>query len=96
MSSGYNESILSSEDEVNPYLVISGKPVVNSYVNFVRRLSLKLEDWVRDGDPQYVSDYEHCAIKWVKNYTDASEIERQRYVLTQMKTNLRLVLVRNS
>lgn len=95
MSSGYSENTISTEEEVNPYLVISGKPVVNSYVNFVRRLSLKLEDWVRDGDPQYVSDYDNCSIKWVKNPGSVSEIERQRYVLTQMKTNLRLVLVRN-
>ena len=95
MSSGYSENTISSEEEVNPYLVISGKPVVNSYVNFIRRLSLKLEDWVRDGDPQYITDYDNCSIKWVKNPGSQSEIERQRYVLTQMKTNLRLVLVRN-
>ena len=96
MSSGYSESMVTSEGEVNPYLVISGKPMVNSYMNFVRRLSLKLEDWVRDGDPQYVTDYNNCSIKWVKNPKSTSDIEKQRYVLTQMKTNLRLVLVRNS
>lgn len=102
ISSGYQEPLVSVED-IDESSVLSGRPIVANYIDFIRRVSIKMCDTV-EGDPSRVTWY----IKWskeaerLKNLNPeanaskiASILEEKRRTLTEMHTNLRLVVVKN-
>lgn len=96
--SGYSTPLIDVEDydEVNS---ISGRPIVADYVNFVRKVSLRIYDrnteqwtipWINENLPFIYSD------KYFKGLTTLEEkCEKQRTILPLMKTNLRLAIVKN-
>ena len=102
ISSGYQEPLVSVED-IDESSVLSGRPIVANYIDFIRRVSIKMCDTV-EGDPSRVTWY----IKWskeaerLKNLNPeanaskiASILEEKRRTLPEMHTNLRLVVVKN-
>ena len=102
ISSGYQEPLVSVED-IDESSVLSGRPIVANYIDFIRRVSIKMCDTV-EGDPSRVTWY----IKWSKEAERlkklnpeanaskiASILEEKRRTLPEMHTNLRLVVVKN-
>ena len=102
ISSGYQEPLVSVED-IDESSVLSGRPIVANYIDFIRRVSIKMCDTVKD-DPSRVVWY----IKWSKEAERlkelnpeanaskiASILEEKRRTLPEMHTNLRLVVVKN-
>ena len=58
--------------------VLNGKPFVNTYVNFLRKVRIRLD-----------------CFQWVKGVGEnAEEIEIKKQTLTNMKTNVRLVVIK--
>lgn len=96
IASGYQEPLLDPENP-NEAAIISGKPGTANYINFVRRFSIKL----CDVDPTDISKV-HWRIKWIKGLDnpetddEKKQIEEKRRILPLMKTNLRLVIVKNN
>ena len=96
IESGYQEPLL---DPANPdeAAILSGKPGTANYINFIRRFSIKL----CEPDPTDISKL-HWKIKWIKGLDNPEtddekrQIEEKRRILPLMKTNLRLVIVKNN
>jgi len=96
VQSGYQEAV-ASVDNFDEIAVISGHPVVNSYVDFVRKVSIRMYDpSIEDEYHRWLVPFvnENMPLPW-KDKTFEQNVEIQRKVLTLMKTNLRLVLVKN-
>ena len=89
--SGYQEPVIDAEN-FDDVLAVSGHPVVNTYYNFVRRVSIRIFD----------RNSGEWMIPWVNekmvNVDNAESLdalkEKQRAVLPLMKTNLRFVVVK--
>ena len=96
--SGYSESLIDVED-YDEVQAISGRPVVADYINFIRKVSLRIYDrttgkwtipWINKNLPFIYND------KYFKGLTTFEQkCEKQRTVLPLMKTNLRLAVVKN-
>lgn len=96
--SGYSEALI-DVDDYDEVQAISGRPVVADYMNFIRKVSLRIYDrttgkwtipWINENLPFIYND------KYFKGLTTFEEkCEKQRSVLPLMKTNLRLAVVKN-
>lgn len=93
---GYQEPVM-NQNSANETLVLSGKPVIATYINFVRKISIKmyqpsLEDpskgtWLIEwASPYAISKCKPEEVELLK--------EDRRKTLQYMKTNLRLVAVK--
>ena len=83
-TTGYQEPVIDA-DSYDETMAISGKPVVNSYINYTRKFMISMDcvQWVKPNSTIYPDlSYE-------------SKVETQKSVLPLMTTNLRLVLVKN-
>ena len=95
MDSGYMEPV-ADQNTLDEPSTISGHPVVNNYINFLRRASIRMYD------PEGETEKDRWLIPFVNSkmalpWPDKSfedNVEIQRKVLTLMKTNLRLVVVK--
>lgn len=104
---GYQEPLM-DPNAVDEVKIASGRPAVANYINFIRKISIR----IYNGD--YADQYDEAGnylddrvwtIPWVKGFTskgvktleDGSKItwDSQRQALPYMKTNLRLVIVKN-
>ena len=98
VNSGYSTPLIDVED-YDEVQAISGRPVVADYINFIRKVSLRIYDrttgkwtipWINENLPFIYSD------KYFKGLTTFEQkCEKQRTVLPLMKTNLRLAVVKN-
>lgn len=104
---GYQEPLM-DPNNVNEVKVASGKPVAANYINFIRRFSIRIFNGDYAGQYDEAGNYlddKVWTIPWVKGFTskgekileDGSRItwDTQRHALPYMKTNLRLVIVKN-
>lgn len=106
ISTGYQEPVV-DPDNLSDVKIASGRPVVANYINFVRKFSIRIYDSSREafdeaGNPltndmwtiPWVKD---CGAYTTKTLSDGSKInwDTQRLALPYMKTNLRLVVVKN-
>ena len=95
VSSGYQEPLI-DPDNPDESSVISGKPVVADYINFIRQFSIRLCD-IDPEDKSKIIWY----IKWIKDLDGSDTVENRRRLeekrrtLALMKTNLRLVIIKN-
>lgn len=103
--SGYQEPVM-DPDNFDESLVISGRPVVNSYINFLRRLKIRLNP-IKNDDGTILDD--SVSIRWIDNNVEAGEPNRiaatankrglkvdeetQKDALSYMRTNLRLAII---
>ena len=93
--SGFQEPVIDAED-FDDILAISGHPVINTYYDFIRKVSIRIYD------PSIENEYDRWLIPWVnENLLSQDSLdnieeyrEKQRSVLPLMKTNLRLVVVK--
>lgn len=96
VSSGYQEPLLDPENP-DEAAILSGKPGTADYINFIRRFSIKL----CEPHPTDVTKV-IWKIKWIKGLdnpeteAEKQQIEEKRRTLALMKTNLRLVIVKNN
>lgn len=83
-STGYQEPVIDSAN-YDETMAISGKPVVNSYINYTRKFMISMDcvQWVKPNSTLY------------PDLSYANKVETQKSVLPLMTTNLRLVLVKN-
>lgn len=96
---GYNDMLIDSDD-FEDTLAISGRPMIADYINFLRKVSIRIYDrenhtwlipWINESLP--IIDKERY-FKGLDN--DIEKIkEKQRATLCLMKTNLRLVVIKN-
>ena len=97
--SGYCNPLI-DVNEFDEVLSVSGRPMIANYINFLRKVSIRIYDretqewlipWVNENLP--VKDMN----KYFKGFNGDLEKmkEKQRYVLPLMKTNLRLAVVKN-
>lgn len=105
-STGYQEAVMSTEglDEV---MVAAGKPTILNYINFLRKVSFRMYDAskVVFDDAGNLNEEQAWCIPWVKGINstgvktlkDGSRIswDSQKAALAYMKTNLRLVIVKD-
>jgi hypothetical protein len=95
---GYQEPVM-SKDSFDEVMVAAGKPAIISGINFIRRFSIRIFDPSKayyDENGEYQEDAA-WKIKWVKNDEGGTITpETQKAVLPLMKTNLRLVVVKNN
>lgn len=85
IATNYQEACVST-DNYDSSFAVSGRPVVNSYINFIRpfKIAMRSIKWVKPNSNIYSNlDYEN-------------KVETQKSVLPLMKTNLRLVIVKNN
>ena len=93
VNSGYQEPC-TDETSIDQGAIISGHPVVNTYIDFIRRFRIRMYKMV---DGKKVD-----TIQWLKpnttlypEYKDLKDkIEMHKSILPLMQTNLRLVLVK--
>lgn len=105
-STGYQEPVV-DPNNLSDVAIASGRPVVANYINFIRKFSIRIYDSSRAafdeaGNPQtnnmwtipWVKD---CSPSSTKTLSNGSKIswDTQRLALPYMKTNLRLVIVKN-
>lgn len=97
--SGYCSPLIDTE-EFDDILAVSGRPMVANYINFLRKVSLRIYD--RDSQEWLIPWVnENLSIKNTNKYFkgfngDLEKMkEKQRCTLPLMKTNLRLVVVKN-
>ena len=98
MNSGYSTPLI-DVDDYDEVQAISGRPVVADYINFMRKVSIRIYNreteqwtipWINENLPFINSD------KYFKGLTTLEQkCEKQRAVLPLMKTNLRIVVVKN-
>ena len=99
IDSGYQEPTVDVED-YDDITAISGKPVINTYYDFVRKVSIRIYDpniadensrwlipWVNENMPPQIPDKSITTLEKKKEF--------QRTVLPLMKTNLRLVVIKS-
>lgn len=91
MSSGYSEPLM-DEASFDDVTAVSGRPVIADYVNFVRKMSIRMYDNEREENK--------WTIPWVNPDLPSlngvkMDAEVQRSVLPLMKTNLRLAVVKS-
>lgn len=84
--------VVTSESTWDNALMVSGKPVAAVYYNFIRCLHINMNSilWVKQNSELVGNQHQSEEL----NYVDA--VEKQRIAFTQMKTNLRLVIVHNN
>lgn len=87
----YQEAVMDPEN-IDEMLIVSGHPFVNTYVDFVRKMSIRMydpqtEEWL----VPFVNP--NMDLPW-PDRTYRENVEIQRKALTLMKTNLRLTLVK--
>lgn len=94
--SGYQEPV-ADPDNFDEIAAISGHPVVNTYVDFLRKVSIRMYDPYSDGTGKWLVPFVNpkMDLPW-KDMTYDQNVEIQRKVLPLMKTNLRLVLVKKT
>lgn len=83
-NTGYQEPVIDAEN-YDETMAISGKPVVNPYINYTRKFMISMDcvQWVKPNSTIYPDlSYEN-------------KVETQKSTLPLMTTNLRLVLVKN-
>lgn len=93
INSGYQEPCIDSSD-IDPGSVMSGRPVVNNYIDFIRRFRIRMY--------KMINGQKVDTIRWLKSNTTLypeyttmeDKIEAHKSILPLMKTNLRLVLVK--
>ena len=101
VASGYAEPLI-DPDNPDESAILSGKPVVANYINFIRQFAIKLCSY----DPEHPDDQTKVVwyIKWIKDLPAKAEdwtakqikaVEEKKRTLALMKTNLRLVIVKN-
>ena len=101
IASGYAEPLI-DPDNPDESAILSGKPVVANYINFIRQFSIKLCSY----DPEHPDDQTKVVwyIKWIKDLPTKPEdwtakqikaVEEKKRTLALMKTNLRLVIIKN-
>lgn len=97
--SGYCAPLI-DVNEFDDILAVSGRPMVANYINFLRKVSIRMYD--RDTQEWLIPWVnENLSIKNMKKYFkgfngDLEKMkEKQRCTLPLMKTNLRLVVVKN-
>ena len=96
IESGYVEPVVDQTTSPDDIMIISGHPVVNTYVDFVRRVSIRMYN------PEGSTEADRWLIPFVNrnlplpwpNKSFEDNVEIQRKVLTLMKTNLKLVVVK--
>ena len=106
-NTGYSEPLMDPE-ALNEAKVACGKPVVANYINFIRKFSIRIYNGDYAGQYDEAGNYlddSVWTIPWVKGITskerkslvDGKYItwDTQRAALQFMKTNLRLVVVKN-
>lgn len=106
-SSGYQEPVM-DPDNFSEIDVVAGKPVALDYKNFLRRVSIRIYDSSKAhqfDDEGNLLDDEAWLIPWVKDLgPDGTKTlknglviskETQKAALAHMKTNLRMVIVKN-
>lgn len=106
-SSGYQEPVMSPET-LNEIEVVSGKPIALDYKNFLRRVSIRMYDASKAqqfDESGNLNESEAWLIPWVKDISDSGSKtlkngltitkDTQKAALSNMKTNLRLVVVKN-
>ena len=97
--SGYSVPLI-DVNEFDDILAVSGRPMTANYINFLRKVSIRIYDretqewlipWVNENLP--IKDMN----KYFKGFSGNLEKikEKQRCVLPLMKTNLRLAVVKN-
>lgn len=97
--SGYCTPLIDTE-EFDDILAVSGRPMIANYINFLRKVSLRMYD--RDTQEWLIPWVnENLSIKSMNKYFrgfngDLEKMrEKQRCTLPLMKTNLRLVVAKN-
>ena len=97
-SASYQELTMTPSSS-NQTLVISGKPVMADYNNFVRKMSIKMFTPAEDATEDGVWNIEWASPYSLKDLTDIEKEvvkEQRRMTLPYMKTNLRLVAVKRT
>lgn len=95
VQSGFMDPITDTKtfDEAS---AISGHPVVNTYVDFVRKVSIQMYDeTIENEEDRWLVPFvnKNMTLPW-PDLSFEQNVEIQRKVLTLMKTNLRLVVVK--
>ena len=99
IDTGYQEPVIEI-DNYDDISAISGKPVMNTYCDFVRKVSIRIYDpniadensrwlipWVNENMPPQIPDKSITTLEKKKEF--------QRTILPLMKTNLRLVVIKS-
>lgn len=83
MSSTRGGDALVDPNNIDDSSVLSGKPMISNYVNFVRKMMIRLDcvEWVNSQD---------------RSGDLSIQVEKIKAMLPLMKTNLRLVIVKNN
>ena len=95
--SGYQEPVV-GVDDFDEISALTGKPVINTYYDFVRRVSIRIYDGsIQDENKRWLIPWVNERLLSSVNDKDKIEElkEQQRAVLPLMKTNLRFVVVKN-
>lgn len=80
----YHNELLCDTESFNRALMLSGKPLSASYINYLRKVSIPmLEEETENGMVR--------TVRWSK-YGNENEVEKKKKTLPLMKTNLRLVV----
>lgn len=91
--------IVMDANNIDEVAIISGHPMVNNYINFLRKVHIKIYDneKAENGeDPWCIPFVKKDTAFYPWNGEDySSNVEIQKKVLSLMKTNLRLVLIKN-
>lgn len=94
-------------DNLDEVTVASGKPVTANYINFLRKVSIRIYDdsKVKYDEAGNYNEQDAWCIPWVKdiNFGESKTLKdgtiidwnTQRAALSYMKTNLRLVVVKS-
>ena len=80
-SANYQEPV-ADPNSLDEAMVIAGRPLVNNYINFLRKVSIRMSD-----------GHGNDLIPWVKDGSGL-DVETQKSILPMMKTKLRLVVVK--
>lgn len=97
VASGYVDPLIDTNN-FDEAAAISGHPVVNTYVDFVRKVSIQMYDETKDLESErwlvpFVN--KNIALPW-SDLSFEQNVEIQKKVLTLMKTNLRLVVIKQN
>lgn len=105
-SAKYSEPLM-DPDNLDEVTVASGKPVTANYINFLRKVSIRIYDdsKVKYDEAGNYNEQDAWCIPWVKdiNFGESKTLKdgtiidwnTQRAALSYMKTNLRLVVVKS-
>ena len=94
-ATGFQEILIDPED-FDDVMAISGHPMINTYYDFIRKVSIRIYDpSIENEDDRWIIPWVNPSILPADKKSSLDDLkETQRATLPLMKTNLRLVVVK--